>query len=77
MSRWSPPCQLRWLIIDSEAVTNIDYSGARVVRELHRELTERGVVLLFARVHPALEDYLERHHIMVGANMSFPSCTMR
>jgi len=59
----SRPCPLRWLIIDSEALTNIDYSAARVIRELHRELTARGVVLLFARVLPALEQDLERHHI--------------
>ncbi|HXW89444.1 MAG TPA: sodium-independent anion transporter [Terriglobales bacterium] len=68
------PCQLRWLIIDSDAMTNIDYSAAKVVGELHRKLTERGVVLLFARVHPALEEDLERHQITetVGAEHIFP-----
>ena len=57
------PCELRWLIIDSEAVTNVDYSAAEVVRELHRELASRGVVLVFARVHPALQEDFDRHHI--------------
>jgi sulfate permease, SulP family len=55
--------ELRWVIIDSEAMTNIDYSAARVVRELHRDLADRGVVLVFARVAPALQADLDRHHI--------------
>ena len=68
------PGKLRWLVIDSEAVTNIDYSAARVVRELHRNLGARGVVLVFARVHPELQADLGRHHIMetVGADHVFP-----
>jgi sulfate permease, SulP family len=67
------PGKLRWLVIDSEAVTNIDYSAARVVRELHRNLAARGVVLVFARVHPELQADLGRHHIMetVGADHVF------
>jgi sulfate permease, SulP family len=67
------PSKLRWLIVDAEAVTNVDYSAARVVRDLVRELTARGVVLAFARVHPALRRDLDRHHITeaVGANHIF------
>jgi sulfate permease, SulP family len=67
------PSKVRWLIVDSEALTNIDYSAARVVRELLRQLTARGVVLAFARVHPALQRDLDRHYITeaVGANHVF------
>ena len=57
------PSELRWLIIDSEAITNVDYSAAAVVRKLHRELAARGVVLVFARVHPALQEDFDRHRI--------------
>ena len=68
------PSLLRWLIVDSEAITNVDYSAARVVRELYRELMARGVVLVFARVHPGLQEDLVRHHIVetVGAEHLFP-----
>jgi sulfate permease, SulP family len=68
------PSPLHWLIIDSEAVTNIDYSAAGVVRELHRELTARGVVLVFARVLPTLQQDLDRHHITdaLGMEHLFP-----
>jgi len=67
------PSKLRWLIVDAEAVTNVDYSAARVVHELVRELTSRGVTLAFARVHPALQRDLDRHHLTeaVGANRIF------
>jgi len=68
------PSKLRWLIVDSEAVTNVDYSAAEVVRELYRELSTRGVVLVFARVHPTLQEDLDRHHITetVGVEHLFP-----
>lgn len=68
------PCKLRWLVIDSEAMTNIDYSAARVVSELRRDLAARGVVLAFARVHPELQADLGRHHITetVGPEHVFP-----
>ena len=51
----SSPTSVRWLIVDAEAITNVDYSAARVVEELKKELTSAGVVFGFARVpveHP-------------------------
>jgi sulfate permease, SulP family len=68
------PSRLRWLIIDSEAITNVDYSAAGVMRDLYRHLAARGVVLVFARVHPVLQADLDRHHITetVGREHLFP-----
>jgi len=68
------PSPLRWLIVDSEAITNVDYSAAAVVRDLCRSLTARGVALVFARVHPALQEDLDRHHITeaLGVKHLFP-----
>ncbi len=54
---------VRWVIVDSEAMTNIDYSAAGVVRDLYRDLSDRGIVLAFARVHPALAADLDRHRV--------------
>lgn len=54
---------LRWVIVDSEAMTHIDYSAARVICELYRDLAGRGVTLVFARVHPGLQADLDRHHL--------------
>jgi sulfate permease, SulP family len=66
--------QVHWVIVDSEAITNVDYSAARVVCELHQNLTERGVALVFARVYPALQADLDRHHITgaIGPERIFP-----
>ena len=65
---------LRWLIVDCEAITNVDYSAARVVRELSGSLAARGIVLVFARVHPELLADFDRHHIteVVGRGRIFP-----
>ena len=49
------PSPVRWLIVDAEAITNVDYTAARMVRQLHKELVDRGVVLAFARA-PLSED---------------------
>jgi MFS superfamily sulfate permease-like transporter len=45
-----PPSQVRWLIVDAEASTRLDYSAARVVRELQQKLTNCGTELGFARI---------------------------
>lgn len=65
--------QLLWIIVDSEAITNVDYSAARVILRLDQELLRQGIVLVFARVHPELQADLDRHHIIeaVGADHIF------
>ena len=65
---------VRWVIVDSEAMTNIDYSAAGVARDLYRDLAARGIVLAFARVHPALAADLDRHRVSetIGPAHVFP-----
>ena len=46
------PRPVRWLIVDGEAITNIDYSAARVVEELKKNLTAAGVGNLASLVCP-------------------------
>ena len=52
---------VRWLVVDAEAITNVDYTAARMVRELHEELAGRGVVLVFARAPLSLKADFDRH----------------
>lgn len=68
-----PGSPVRWVVVDAEAITNIDYTAARVVRELHQELTESGVTLGFARLPDALQADFERHHVeeAIGADLIF------
>jgi MFS superfamily sulfate permease-like transporter len=54
---------VRWLVVDAEAITNVDYTAAQMVRQLHKELVDRGVVLVFARASLSLKSDLDRHHL--------------
>lgn len=67
------PSPVRWLVVDAEAITNIDYTAARVLRDLHQGLSQAGVTLAFARVSPYLQADFDRHHITeaIGVEMIF------
>ncbi len=69
-----PPSPVRWLVVDAEAITNIDYTAARMLCQLHQGLAQAGVTLGFARVSPYLQADFDRHHIteVIGAEMIFP-----
>jgi sulfate permease, SulP family len=58
-----PPSRVRWLIVDAEAIARLDYSAARVVRELEQNLTSAGVELGFARMSVDLQADFARHHL--------------
>jgi MFS superfamily sulfate permease-like transporter len=58
-----PPSQVRWLIVDAEAITHLDYSAARVVLELQQRLTSCGTQLGFARMPWGLKADFARHHL--------------
>jgi sulfate permease, SulP family len=57
------PSKVRWLVVDAEAITNIDYTAARMVRQLHADLRQSGVELAFARVAISLRSDLIRHRL--------------
>ena len=67
------PSKVRWLIVDAEAMTDVDYSAARVVLELSRNLYDAGVVLGFARLPWGTRADFERHHLTeaIGAERMF------
>jgi sulfate permease, SulP family len=57
------PTAVRWFIVDGEAITNVDYSAARVVEELKKDLTKAGVVFGFARLPENTRTDFDRHHL--------------
>jgi SulP family sulfate permease len=57
------PSAVRWVVVDAEAMTHVDYSAARVVTTLKKSLTEAGVELAFARVPWDLRSDFDRHHL--------------
>jgi sulfate permease, SulP family len=67
------PSAVRWVVVDAEAITHVDYTAARVVMALKKNLTEAGVELAFARVPWDLRADLDRHHLTetIGAVQIF------
>jgi SulP family sulfate permease len=67
------PTTVRWLIVDAEAIINVDYTAARVVIELKKTLTAAGVTFGFARVPWNTRFDFRRHHLSeaVGAALIF------
>jgi MFS superfamily sulfate permease-like transporter len=57
------PSPVRWVVVDAEAMTHVDYTAARVVLELKRNLTEAGIELAFARVPWDTRSDFDRHHL--------------
>ena len=57
------PTRVRWLIVDAGAITALDYSAARMLRDLREELAQSGVELILARVSPYLRADIDRHRI--------------
>src|SRR5262249_38336106 len=55
------PSPIRWLIVDAEAITHLDYSAARIVQELQRDPERIGVKLGFARMAWELKSDFDRH----------------
>jgi SulP family sulfate permease len=68
------PSAVRWVVVDAETMTHVDYSAARVVMNLKKNLTESGVELGFARVPWDLRSDFERHHLteVIGEAWIFP-----
>ena len=67
------PTFVRWLIVDGEAITNVDYSAARVVQELKKDLANAGVVFGFARLPSNTRADFDRHHLTecIGPSLIF------
>jgi len=67
------PIPVRWLIVDAEAITNVDYTAARVVEELKKDLTNLGIVFGFARVPWDTRADFDRHHLteVIGPSLIF------
>jgi len=69
------PTPVRWLVIDCGAITDMDFSAGRAVMDLHKDLSEAGVVLALSRLQVRPQDDLERMGLvqLIGANRIFDS----
>jgi SulP family sulfate permease len=69
------PTPVKWLVLDAEAISNVDLSAAQTVRRLLEELSGKGVRVVFGRVSPYLLADIRRHRIaeLIGEGRIFPT----
>ena len=69
------PAPVHWVVVDAAAITDIDYSAARSLRDLLSDLARRGISVAFGRVTAYLRSDMDRHGITaaVGAARIFPT----
>jgi high affinity sulfate transporter 1 len=69
------PTPVHWFIVDAGAITDVDYSAARSIRDLLDDLARQNVSMIFARVSPYLKSDMDRHGITaaVGEARIFPT----
>jgi MFS superfamily sulfate permease-like transporter len=68
-----PP--VRWVVVASEPITDVDTTAADAIEELDVELSRRGVELAFAEMKDPVKDRLTRYGLAerVGRELFFPT----
>jgi high affinity sulfate transporter 1 len=54
----------QWVVIECEAMTDIDVTGAGVIEQLDRELNAQGVHMAFVEMRSRLQDLVERYGLL-------------
>jgi high affinity sulfate transporter 1 len=55
---------VKWLVLDVEAMVDIDTSGAEVLHQVLSRLADRCVTVAISRPNPELLDLLKRYHLL-------------
>ena len=61
------PTPIHWFVVDASAITDLDFSAARAIRDLLADLTAKDVTIVFARVSRYLRADMDRHGITAVA----------
>jgi len=69
------PQPVRWLVVDAEAIADLDLSAARTVRTLLEDLSRKEVRVFFGRVNRYLLSDMKRHGVAaaIGEERIFAS----
>jgi high affinity sulfate transporter 1 len=72
---FSTRASLRWLVVASEPITDVDTTAAEVIASLTEELADKGITLVFAELKDPVRDRMEKHGLTetVGEHRFFPS----
>lgn len=66
------PTRIRAVVLDMEAVTDIDVTGSEAVDGVKAWLAQRGIALVYTRVRPELRSRLDRFGLLIGTS-EFPT----
>jgi high affinity sulfate transporter 1 len=66
---------VKWLVLDTQAMVDIDTSGAEVLHQVLSRLAERGVTVAISRANAALAALLAQYHLLdlIGDNRLYPT----
>jgi SulP family sulfate permease len=69
------PEPIRWLLLDAQAITDIDVTAVEMLHTLHQELKDKGIALKFAHANRPLRALLENTGLAseIGEESFFPS----
>jgi len=75
MSLVNVPDPPRWLVLDADAIDDVDYSGAQTLLELADQLSQRGVVFAVAEANDDIRRELDRFGLTdkIGPDRYFDS----
>ena len=65
---------IRWFCLDLGMMTDVDYTGAEVMRQIYQECTEHSVRLVITEVEPEVLEQLDRSGIveLIGSDAVYP-----
>ena len=58
------PTPVRWLVLDAQAMVDVDTTGAGALRQAITMLADRKVVFAVSRADLAFRSWLERYELM-------------
>ena len=66
---------VKWLVLDVEAMVDIDTSGAEVLHQVLSEMADRRVTVALSRANPELIDWLKRYNLLesIGDEHIYPT----
>jgi sulfate permease, SulP family len=69
----TPP--VKWVCLSALIIRDIDYSGSESIKQLHKELKQRGVVLVLCNIEDQVKRQLEKDKIieLIGKDHVFDS----
>jgi SulP family sulfate permease len=69
------PTPVRWLLLDAQAITDIDVTAVETLHALHRELDGKGIALKIAHANRPLRELLQRTGLEgeIGEGSFYPS----